>query len=59
MIGELWGKVITLDEETLKEEAFDIGRVLIAIDYSVKIDNWINIVVKGRNYKVGGLGGRF
>lgn len=44
-IGEIWGEFITLDEETLKEETFDVGEMLMATDSVNKIDDWINISV--------------
>ncbi|KAH7837218.1 hypothetical protein Vadar_011178 [Vaccinium darrowii] len=51
-IGALWGDFITLDGTTLKEESYEVGRLLIATDCNHKIDEWINITVKGRNHKV-------
>ncbi|KAH7854712.1 hypothetical protein Vadar_017017 [Vaccinium darrowii] len=51
-ICEEWGEFITLDQETLLEEAFDIGRLLMVTDCKYKIDQWINITVNGRNYRV-------
>lgn len=49
---EIWGKLITLDEETLKEESFDVARMLIATECIQSIDEWINVAVKGRNHRV-------
>ncbi|KAH7857029.1 hypothetical protein Vadar_008229 [Vaccinium darrowii] len=51
-ISEIWGKFITIDHETLMEESFDVGRLLMVTECSTKIDQWINIIVKGRNYRV-------
>ncbi|KAH7861886.1 hypothetical protein Vadar_032187 [Vaccinium darrowii] len=51
-IAQLWGEFLTLDQETLLEESFDVGRLLMVTNCSHKIDEWINIAVKGRNYRV-------
>ncbi|KAH7860278.1 hypothetical protein Vadar_011566 [Vaccinium darrowii] len=51
-IGESWGEFINLDEETMKELSYDIGRMLITTDYDFPIDEWINILINGRNYRV-------
>ncbi|KAI8536575.1 hypothetical protein RHMOL_Rhmol10G0268100 [Rhododendron molle] len=51
-IGKLWGDFISLDYETLKEESYEVGRMMIATDNSNRIDDWINITVRGRNYGV-------
>ncbi|KAH7861064.1 hypothetical protein Vadar_021208 [Vaccinium darrowii] len=51
-IGEIWSNFITLDVETLKEETFDVGRMLVSTDFQQKIDEWVNIVVRGKNYQV-------
>ncbi|XP_058220218.1 uncharacterized protein LOC131330605 isoform X2 [Rhododendron vialii] len=48
-IGEIWGDFITLDQETLKEESYGVGRMMIASEYLNRIDEWINITVRGRN----------
>lgn len=51
-IGEIWGDFIILDEETMKEESFDVGRLLIATDRAQRIDECINISVRGKNHRV-------
>lgn len=51
-IGESWGDFINLDEETMKELSYDIGRMLITTEYECSIDEWINILINGRNYRV-------
>ncbi|KAF7129202.1 hypothetical protein RHSIM_Rhsim10G0173700 [Rhododendron simsii] len=49
-IGETWGDFISLDYETLKEESYEVGRMMIAIENSNHIDDWINIMVRDRIY---------
>ncbi|KAH7840800.1 hypothetical protein Vadar_021810 [Vaccinium darrowii] len=51
-IVESWGEFLTLDQETLSMEAFDVGRLLMVTSCKYKIDEWINVIVKGRNYYV-------
>ncbi|KAH7857944.1 hypothetical protein Vadar_018185 [Vaccinium darrowii] len=51
-IGEIWGDFIILDEETMKEESFDVGRLLIAADRAQRIDECINISIRGKNHRV-------
>lgn len=51
-ITEVWGEFLTLDQETIHEESFDIGRLLMVTSSKHKIDDWINITVKGRIYSV-------
>ncbi|KAH7841442.1 hypothetical protein Vadar_029922 [Vaccinium darrowii] len=51
-IAESWGEFLTLDQETLSMEAFDVGRLLMVTSCKYKIDEWINVIVKGRNYHV-------
>ncbi|KAH7850469.1 hypothetical protein Vadar_033471 [Vaccinium darrowii] len=51
-IAESWGEFLTLDQETLSMDAFDVGRLLITTSCKYKIDEWINVVVKGKNYRV-------
>lgn len=51
-IGEIWGDFISLDYETLKEESYEVGRMMIATENSNRIDDWINVTVRGRNHSV-------
>ncbi|KAH7866962.1 hypothetical protein Vadar_027199 [Vaccinium darrowii] len=51
-IGDLWGNFVTLDHETLSESSYDVGRMMIVTESKTKIDEWINIVVRGKNYKL-------
>ncbi|KAI8531921.1 hypothetical protein RHMOL_Rhmol11G0173400 [Rhododendron molle] len=51
-IEAIWGDFISLDYETLKEESYEVGRMMIATVNSNRIDDWINITVRGRNYCV-------
>lgn len=51
-IGEMWGEFIALDVETIHGLSYDVGRLLIVTEKQHRIDEWINICVKGRNYKV-------
>lgn len=51
-IGESWGDFINLDEETMRELSYDIGRMLITTDYELPFDEWINILINGINYRV-------
>ncbi|KAH7833795.1 hypothetical protein Vadar_009784 [Vaccinium darrowii] len=51
-LSEIWRHFITLDVETLKEESYDVGRMLIATEHPQKIDDWINITVRGKNHRV-------
>lgn len=51
-IVEVWGELLTLDHETIHEESFDVGRILLVTGCNHKIDDWINITVKGRKYNV-------
>ncbi|KAH7862923.1 hypothetical protein Vadar_011144 [Vaccinium darrowii] len=51
-LSEIWGDFITLDVETLKEESYDVGRMLIATEHPQKIDDWINITARGKNHRV-------
>ncbi|KAH7843236.1 hypothetical protein Vadar_014244 [Vaccinium darrowii] len=51
-IAEVWGELLTLDQETIHEESFDVGRLLMVTSCKHEIDDWINITVKGRNYSV-------
>ncbi|KAF7148721.1 hypothetical protein RHSIM_Rhsim03G0104400 [Rhododendron simsii] len=49
-IGQVWGDFILLDYESLKEESYEVGRMMIATENSNRIDDSINITVRGRNY---------
>lgn len=51
-IAEVWGELLTLDQETIHEESFDVGRLLMVTSCNHKIDDWINITVKGRIYTI-------
>ncbi|KAH7841955.1 hypothetical protein Vadar_010007 [Vaccinium darrowii] len=51
-IGEMWGEFIALDVETIHGLSYDVGRLLIVTEKQERIDEWINICVRGRNYKV-------
>ncbi|KAH7865644.1 hypothetical protein Vadar_009231 [Vaccinium darrowii] len=44
-----WNGEVT---ETMKEETFDVGRMLIATECVERIDECINITVRGRNHRV-------
>ncbi|KAI8551511.1 hypothetical protein RHMOL_Rhmol06G0192600 [Rhododendron molle] len=52
-IREIWGDFTTLDREMLIEESYDGGRMMITTENIDRIDEWINITVRGRNYSVG------
>ncbi|KAH7836254.1 hypothetical protein Vadar_034071 [Vaccinium darrowii] len=51
-LAEFWGNFITLDVETMKEESYDVRRVLLATEQPQKIEEWINIIVGGKIHKV-------
>lgn len=51
-MGEIWGEFITLDVETMKEESYDVGRLMIATEQPQRIEEWINITVRGKIHKV-------
>ncbi|KAH7834001.1 hypothetical protein Vadar_011815 [Vaccinium darrowii] len=51
-IGEMWGEFIALDVETMHGLSYDVGRLLIVTEKQERIDEWINICVRGTNYKV-------
>ncbi|KAH7833255.1 hypothetical protein Vadar_004538 [Vaccinium darrowii] len=51
-IGSLWGEVISLDDDTVKEKSYEVGSLVIVTECDHKIDDWINITVRGRNQKV-------
>lgn len=52
LIGDYCGVFINTDVETALEHSYDVGRILISTDYSEKIEEWINIIVNGKVYKV-------
>ncbi|KAH7846149.1 hypothetical protein Vadar_010477 [Vaccinium darrowii] len=51
-IGDYCGVFINTDAETAFEQSYDIGRILISTDYQERIEEWINLVVNGKLYKV-------
>ncbi|KAH7848860.1 hypothetical protein Vadar_009323 [Vaccinium darrowii] len=51
-IAESWGEFLVLNQEMLSMDSFDVGRLLIVTNCKYKIDEWINVIVKGRNYQV-------
>lgn len=51
-IGEQWGIFIGNDEATLKLLTFDKGMMLIATERPSKIDEWIQLNVESKMYKV-------
>lgn len=56
-ICENWGEFITLDEEIVMEESYDIGRMLMVTNYNSKIDQWINILGERQNLQRASVGG--
>ncbi|KAI8527296.1 hypothetical protein RHMOL_Rhmol12G0064100 [Rhododendron molle] len=51
-IGELWGTFICTDESTLRLTSFAMAKVLVATSVFDEIDEWINIQIEGKNYRV-------
>lgn len=51
-IGELWGTFISADESTFRLSSFAFAKVLVATNVFDKIDEWINIEIAGKNYRV-------
>ncbi|KAH7833300.1 hypothetical protein Vadar_004923 [Vaccinium darrowii] len=51
-IGEMWGEFIAQDVETIHGLSYEVGRLLIVTEKQERIDEWINICVRGRNYEV-------
>ncbi|GKV52906.1 hypothetical protein SLEP1_g59459, partial [Rubroshorea leprosula] len=51
-IGAVWGKVISLDDSTIKKNRFDIGRFLISTPIMEFISKSMNITVNGMPYTV-------
>lgn len=41
-----------MEEDTCEAVSFDVGKMLIVTEKKNKIDEWINISVNGRNYRV-------
>ncbi|KAH7836463.1 hypothetical protein Vadar_001642 [Vaccinium darrowii] len=52
VIGELWGTFISTDESTFRFSSFAVAKVLVATSEFDKIDEWINIEIEGKNYRV-------
>lgn len=51
-IGELWGTFISIDESTFRLSSFAVANVLVATNVFDKIDEWVNIEIEGKNYRV-------
>lgn len=52
LIGDYCGVFINTDAETGLGLSYDIGRFLISTEYQEKIEEWINLIVNGKVYKV-------
>lgn len=51
-IAQLWGEVITMDESTIKGLSFAAGKIMIATDKWERINESIEIEVKGKSFEV-------
>ncbi|KAI8566146.1 hypothetical protein RHMOL_Rhmol02G0017000 [Rhododendron molle] len=51
-IGELWGTFISTDEATLRLTSFAVAKVLVATSEFKEIDEWINIDIEGKSYRI-------
>lgn len=51
-IGEMWGSFILMDDNTMTDESFKIGKVLIATEEAERIDVTIKMEVQGQCYDV-------
>lgn len=51
-IGEVWGSLVLIEEETLKNFSFAKGKILIATEESLRIERWIQMEVHGVRYEV-------
>ncbi|KAH7840372.1 hypothetical protein Vadar_016093 [Vaccinium darrowii] len=51
-IGKNWGEFTALDEETIHGSSFEVGKMMIVTESPPKIDEWNNVCVKGKYYRV-------
>lgn len=51
-IGSRWGQLIDVDEITLREESYAKGRILIATKQSMKIEENIQLILRGRRFVI-------
>lgn len=51
-IGGKWGDFLEVDDKTLRQEALDKARILIATEYEGKIDSSVHLKINGKIYVV-------
>ena len=51
-LGNSWGKLVCIDDNTIKRKRFDIARLLVSVESWLSIPSSVNVNVRGIDFKI-------